>query len=211
MSEHELPTPGTVVELTADDGAIGGVRVVPADDDAPAGALTLSMAPARVPAAGAAVTLRWPAGMRGRHAVQATVEEVAEGRVRVRTAGPVQIEQHRNFVRGGGGEQVMLHRPGCADTFGWVRDISEQGVRAHFADVVLEVGDEIRLRVQLDEHVIEVAAAIARVGSLRQSVPRPGPLSVEVVAAISPDEHQAQVIRRYIFRQQLLSRSRTTG
>jgi hypothetical protein len=200
-----LPTSGTLVELAAGGEPLCGIRVVdPVVDEA----VILSMAPAVAPPVGATVTLRWPAGMRGRYALAATVIEVEESRVLVSPDGPVEIEQHRNFVRGGGGEQVLLLRPGCPDVLGWIRDISEQGVRAHFTDVELDAGDRIRLRIQLGDEIIEAAAVTVKVASLRQSLPQRGPMSVEVVATLDPGEPQASIIRRYVFRQQLLARSR---
>jgi hypothetical protein len=48
---------------------------------------------------------------------------------------------------------------------------------------------------------------VTKTGTLRQSIPRRGPLSVEVVAVFDTDEHQAQAIRRYVLRQQMLTRS----
>jgi len=206
-----LPSPGTLVELTTGSEPLCGVRVITPASDSPAGSFTLSMAAAQAPAAGATVTLRWPAGMRGRYVLAVTVLEVGESRVQVSPAGPVEIEQHRNFVRGGGGEQVLLCRPGYGDVLGWIRDISEQGVRAHFADVTVDAGDEVRLRIQLEEEIIEVPAVATKVGSLRQSLPRRGPMSVELVATLDPGESQAQAIRRYVFRQQLLARARAAN
>jgi hypothetical protein len=204
-----LPEPGTVVELSVADGPLSGVRVVTGAPDAPPGSVTLSLALAAVPPVGSTVELRWPAGPRGRWVVAVRVEAAEENRIRVAPAGSAAIEQHRNFVRGGGGEEVLLRRPRCPDVLGWVRDISEQGLRAHFADVVLAEGEEIRLRVQLDNQVVDVAAVTSTVASLRQSLPQRGPMSVEVVATLLPDEHQAQLIRRYVMRQQVLTRART--
>ena len=207
MSEHVLPEPGTTVELTAVSDTVPGVRVVATEP----GALTLSMALALVPAAGATITLRWPAGIRGRYALPVHVEAVDENRIRVRPIGRAEIQQQRNFVRGGGGERVMLRRPRCPDVHGWIRDISEQGVRAHFEDIILAEREEIRLRVQLDDEVVDLAATTRRVESLRQTVPVRGPMSVEVVAALQPDEYHAQLIRRYVMRQQVLTRARSAG
>jgi hypothetical protein len=206
MTDLTLPSAGTFVELTAADRApLSGVRVVDAD-----GALvTLSMAAASVPAAGDPVTLRWPAGPRGRYALSGAVRVVEESRVEVTADGPPQIEQHRNFVRGGGGEHVLLLKPGHPDALGWIRDLSEQGIRAHFADVDVTEGDQVRLRIQLDMDVIEVTAVTSKVASLRQRVPERGPMSVELVAVLTAGEAQAQVIRRYVLRQQLLTRART--
>jgi hypothetical protein len=202
-----LPDPGTVLELTTDPAGdpVGGVRVVETDGDL----LILSVAPADVPAAGTAVTLRWAAGARGRYVRGGTVTEVDENRIAVETAGVTGLEQHRNFVRGGGGEQVLLCRPGHPDVAGWIRDISEHALRAHFAGVELTGGDEIVLRILLDPEIVEVEAVVTKADSLRQSIPRRGPMSVEVVAVFDVDEHHAQSIRRYILRQQMLTRRRT--
>ena len=150
MTDHPHPSTGTLVELTASEQPpVSGVPVVAADE----AAITLSLALCNVPAEGAPVTVRWPAGARGRYALDATVAAVDENRVQLRVAAPPVIEQQRNFVRGGGGEHVLLRRPGHEDVSGWIRDISEQGVRAHFADVELRPGDKIGLRVQLGADV----------------------------------------------------------
>ena len=203
-----LPSAGTLVELTAPDGTpLAGVRVVASGD----GVVTLSLALTDVPPGASAVTLRWPAGPRGRYALLGTVAAVDGNRVDVATTAAPEVEQQRHFVRGGGGEHVLLLRPGHPDVLGWIRDISEQGVRAHFADVELAEGDAVRLRVQLDRDVVEVDAVAAKVAGLRQSVPQRGPMSVELVAVLTPDEGQAQAIRRYVLRQQLLTRARTAG
>ena len=204
MTSHLLPDAGALVEMTASGDPVRGVRVVHADD----GVVTLSLALAAVPPVGAGVTLRWPAGARGRYAQEALVVGVEENRVDVQATGPGRIEQQRNFVRGGGGEQVLMLRPGEPDTLGWIRDISEQSIRAHFADVPLHEGDEFRLRILLDPDVIEVDATATKVAALRQAMPRRGPMSVEVVALLTADETQAQTIRRYVLRQQLLTRAR---
>jgi hypothetical protein len=207
MTSCELPEADTLVEMTASGDPVRGVRVVHAED----GVVTLSLALAAVPPVGAAVTLRWPAGARGRYAQEALIVGVDENRVDIRADGPARIEQQRNFVRGGGGEQVLLLRAGEADKLGWVRDISEQSVRAHFADVALHEGAEFRLRILLDPDVVELDATAAKVASLRQAVPQRGPMSLEVVALLKADETQAQTIRRYVLRQQLLTRARHAG
>jgi hypothetical protein len=205
LTSQPLPEPGTLVELTlsADGDPVYGVRVVQTDGDL----LILSLAPADVPALGTTVELRWAAGARGRFVRVGRVTEADENRIAVETTGVTGVEQHRNFVRGGGGEEVLLRRPGHPDVPGWIRDISEHGVRAHFADVALDDGDEIVLRILLDPDLVEVEAAVTKTGALRQSIPRRGPLSVEVVAVFDTDEHQAQAIRRYVLRQQLLTRT----
>ena len=161
MTDHTLPAAGTLVELTAaKQQPLGGVRVVAVDE----AMIILSLAVAEVPDEGTPVTLRWPAGPRGRYALTRPWWRSTRTGSVVTAAGPAVIEQHRNFVRGGGGEHVLLLRPGLPDALGWIRDISEQGVRAHFADVDLIAGDKIRLRIQLDVDLVEVAAVAVKVG-----------------------------------------------
>jgi len=205
MIDYPLPSADTPVELTVlDEPPLCGMRVVAAGD----AVVTLSMAQAAVPDVGVPVTLRWSAGSRGRYVLTGTVRSADENRIDVVAGSAPTVEQNRNFVRGGGGEHVLLRRPGCADAPGWIRDLSEQGVRAHFADTALAEGDKVRLHIQLDADTVEVTAIATKVASLRQTVPERGPLSVELIAVFQPDETQAQVIRRYILRQQLLARAR---
>jgi len=203
MTTSELPESGTIVELTAADDPVGGVRVVRAEG----AVITLSLPLAAVPDEGAAVTLRWPAGARGRYVLTVNVVAVDENRIDVEPAGDAWVEQHRHFVRGGGGEQVLLRQAGQEDAYGWIRDISEQGIRAHFAGLDVHEGDEIRVVVQLGNNIVDLKAVAAKVAKLRQQVP-PGPMSVELVATFRPDETQARVIRRYVMHLQLLNRTR---
>lgn len=207
MTSHLLPAPSAIVEMTAADDPAVGVRVAHAEGET----LTLSMALAAVPALGATVTLRWPAGYRGRYAREVLVTGVEENQVTVRAAGPVLVEQQRNFVRGGGGEQVFLVRPGHPDAAGWIRDISEQSIRAYFADVEVAEGDEVELRMSLEPDLVEMTATVSKAACIPQRVPGPGSVSVEFVAVFATDEPQAQIIRRYVLRHQLLMRTRTAG
>jgi|SRR4051812_20532927 hypothetical protein len=205
MTSHPFPDTGSLVEITAGDEPVPGVRVVQTDDQV----VVLSLAPTAVPAEGGPVTLRWPAGLRGRYVQAGTIVGVDENRVAVELSGRPDVEQQRHFVRGGGGEQVLLRRPGQPDVPGWIRDVSEQSVRAHFTDVDLHEGDDIGLRFLLDPDLVDVQAVVSKADALRQSIPRRGPMSVEVVAVFVTDETQAQIIRRYVLRQQMLDRART--
>ncbi|AGL14598.1 hypothetical protein [Actinoplanes sp. N902-109] len=201
---HHLPDAGSYVEMTAADEQAARVRVVHAEGVG----LTLSAPLAAMPRVGSSVTLRWSAAPRGRYALPCAVVEVEENRVAVRPAGEAQVEQQRHYVRGGGGEQIILRRPGWLDAHGWIRDISEHSVRAHFEGTNVAPGEELQLWMQLGHEIVDLAATASRVAMLPQQVP-PGPMSVEIVALFdAADESQARVIRRYVMRQQLLSRTR---
>jgi hypothetical protein len=198
-----LPDAGSYVEMTASDEQASRVRVVHAEGKG----LTLSAPLVAVPVVGAAVTLRWSAAPRGRYALTCAVLEVAENRLQVEARGEPLVEQQRHFVRGGGGEQVIMHRAGFPDANGWIRDISEHSMRAHFEDTNVRDGEDLQLRIELGSEIIDVGATASKVERLAQQVP-PGPMSVELVAIFDVTEAQARVIRRYVMRQQLLSRTR---
>jgi hypothetical protein len=202
-----LPADGSYIEMTSYGETLPDVRVVHAADTV----ITLSLALADIPPAGSTVTVRWAAAPRGRYALSANVVGVDGNRVDIRFAGEPAIEQSRHYVRGGGGEPIHLIRPGLQDAIGWVHDISEKSVRAHFSDIELHPGHDLTLRVQLGDEVVEFPATATRVSSLRQQVPKRGPLSVEMVAVFtSKDEHQAKIVRRYVLRHQLTARGRAT-
>lgn len=206
MNEPILPADGSYIELTSYGETLPDVRVVHADPEV----ITLSLALADIPPPGAAVTVRWAAAPRGRYAVTANVAAIDGNRFDVRFAGEPSIEQARDYVRGGGGELILMERPGEADAVGFVHDLSERAVRAHFTDVMVRPGDEMILKVQLTDEVVQFPARAFKVSSMRQQVPRRGPLSVEMVAVFEGrDDYAAKMIRRYILKQQLLSRSRT--
>jgi hypothetical protein len=199
-----LPDVGSYVEMTPVDGQPARVRVLDSED----ARLILSMSRAGVPDVGSTVALRWSAAPRGRYALVCTVLEVDDVRVEVEARGEPAVEQHRHFVRGGGGEEVLMRRPGLPDARGWIRDISETSMRGHFSGAEVSGGDDdLRLHIRLDDEMIELAAVATKVAALPQRVP-PGPLSVELVAVFSTDESQARIIRRYVMRQQLLYRTR---
>jgi hypothetical protein len=207
MSEPMLPPDGSYIEMTSYGETTSDVRVVHAGEEV----ITLSLALADIPPPGSAVTERWAAAPRGRYAVTANVAAIDGNRFDIRFAGRPAVEQARDYVRGGGGELIVMERAGEQDEVGFVHDLSERAVRAHFTDVIVRPGDEMLLKVQLTDEVAEFPARAIKVGSKRQQVPRRGPLSVEMVAVFGGrDDATAKLVRRYIMKQQLLNRSRAT-
>ncbi|GGN58068.1 hypothetical protein GCM10010112_11540 [Actinoplanes lobatus] len=203
MTSSLFPADGSHVEMDLGGRTLPQVRVVRVTD----ATVTLSLARADVPlTSGSPVTIRWPAGSRGRYAQHGTVVRVDENRIDVTLPGEPEIEQQRLYVRGGGGEAILLVRADKPQVTGRVHDISEQSVRAHFSDVDLRPGDQMLLRVQLGSEVVEFPATALRVSSLRQQVPVRGPVMVEMVAIFDRNEHQAKIIRRYVFRLQTMAR-----
>lgn len=198
-----VPADGSRVDLEHEGQNLAEVRVVRAAETTVTLSLPLDDAALTV---GSAVTLRWSAGSRGRHVQRGAVLKVDENRIDISLVGEPEIEQLRNYVRGGGGESILLVRAGAPEHSGQVHDISERSVRAHFGDVDLRPGEEMLLRVQLDNEVVEFPATAYRVAQIRQQVPVRGPLMTEIVAIFEQDERQAKIIRRYVLRRQLLAR-----
>lgn len=195
---------GSRVEMAHGTRILPDVRVARVTD----AAVTLSLALDDIDMTpGDGVFLRWPAGPRGRYALRGTVAGVAGNRIDVRVAGQPEIEQLRDYVRGGGGESVLLVMPGAPERYGRVHDISERSVRALFHGVGFEPGQETHLRVQLAaDIVVEFPATVLRAATIRQQVPVRGPLLTEIVAIFEQDERQAKIIRRYVMRLQLEAR-----
>ena len=202
-----LPADGSYIEMTSYGETLPEVRVVQAAGTV----ITLSLAVSDVPPANSTVTLRWAAAPRGRYALAGNVAAVDGNRVEVRFSGQPAIVQSRDYVRGGGGEPIVLLPADQEPAQGTVHDLSERAVRAHFTDVTLRPGEEMTARIQIGDEIVEMPARIMKVNSMRQQIPKRGPLSVEMVAIFpEPEEQQAKIIRRYIMREQLQARARGT-
>jgi hypothetical protein len=207
MSNPSLPPDGSYIEMTSYGETNPEVRVVHASGTV----ITLSLARADLPPANSTVELRWAAAPRGRIAQIGHVTAVDGNRVEIRFTGQPAVVQSRSFVRGGGGEPLVMGRQGHPDAVGTVHDISERAVRAHFTDVELHPGDEMTLSIRVGDEIVSFPATAFKVNSMRQQVPVRGPLSVEMVAVFDDqDEAQARVIRRHIMRHQMMSRNRVS-
>jgi hypothetical protein len=212
MKTHTAPAISTLVEMTASDESVRGVRI----DEIAGTRMTLSP-PAACPVVlgvGDEVTLRWAAGERGRYVVGGRVTEASGTRLVVQLTSAPEIEQHRRYVRGGGGEQVRMHRDGSSgsdEAAGWIRDISEGGLRAQFPAVRFGDADPLRITIHLDDDTIEVRGVASKITVRPPEAPGPANTMVEVIATFDADETQAQIIRRYVLRQQMLTRARTAA
>lgn len=206
MSEPARPPVNALVEVSLPDGTTFDSRV----EDSVGQRLNLAAPlPPRLAhplGVGDELTLRWPAGPRGRYVLPATL--VATNRTGVpvwvvQPAGATEIEQHRQFVRGGGGEAIRLRRAGAPlgqSVDGHVVDIGEGSVRGRFPRVNLSPGDPVVVQIALGDLVLPAS------GEVRQVTVEPDAPGVEVVVVYDVGESLAQVIRRYVMRQQLLAR-----
>jgi hypothetical protein len=192
-----VPKPYTTVTLTTSDGSTMRARVERFED----GLLIVRISATAPPAAaGDAVTLRWPAGTRGRYTVGGTVRETTGAWLGVAVSGEPTIEQVRRFVRGGGGEKVWMRPTDSTESVGGhVHDLGEQGLMAQIDGRKVQPGQNVVLLIELDDDTIEVAATV--LASRADDV-------INVVFTFQPEEPQARAIRRHVLRRQSLARKR---
>ena len=205
------PEVNALIELAIFGGESYPSRVEDVNGDRLTVAAPLNLLIGDLPELGRKVTVRWPAGPRGRYALPAKVVELHHEQVAtwdVEISGEAEIEQNRRFVRGGGGEQLRVRR-NLAPEDPWVDsivvDISERSIRGRFRDPAIRAGDPVEATFVLDDEVIEVTGSVLRV------IDQPEPHISDVVLIFEPDEAQATAIRRYVMRQQLLARARAAN
>jgi hypothetical protein len=211
MSSGSLPEVNALIELAIFGGEAYPSRIEDVDGNRVSVAAPLNLLISDTPEVGRQVTLRWPAGPRGRYAAPATIVAIHHDRVAtwdVEITGEPAIEQNRRYVRGGGGEPLRLQRtlsPEDPVVEARVVDISERSVRGRFTKLDVKAGDPVDVRLVLDDEVIEVSGTVLRV--IEQAEPH----VADVVVVYEPDESQATTIRRYVMRQQLLARARAAN
>jgi hypothetical protein len=190
------PALHAAVTLSTDGGATLRALVQLVEDEA----VSLGLPDGSMPRPGVGVTLHWPAGPRGRWSQPGTVVAAVgpagtcPATVVVHRTGTPTLEQQRQFVRGGGGEPVTV-----GGVEGRLRDIGEQGLRARVPGHGVRRGDAVRARVELDDDVLTFAGTVHKIDG------------EDLVVVFVSDEAQAQIIRRYVLRQQMLARARTAG
>ncbi|MEV1286899.1 PilZ domain-containing protein [Micromonospora sp. NPDC049679] len=205
-SEISLPAINALVEVSVFGGDSYKSRVEDAGDGVLAIAAPLNLRVTEVPDVGDQITVRWPAGERGRYAAAGHLIEVVGGalpRWVMRPDGPPKLEQSRSYVRGGGNELVQVRRlsPSGDTVEGRVIDISEGGVRARFDEIELAGGDEVEVRVELGEDILSVEGRVLRVWQEEDGE------QTLLVLVFEPHERDARVIRRYVLRHQLMLRN----
>jgi c-di-GMP-binding flagellar brake protein YcgR len=169
-----------------------------------------------IPELGTVLELSWVAGPRGRYVVDATLVSTSrvEG-VPMRSwtltveSEPV-INQRRRFVRAGGGEAVRVRPKGRDDVMisGAASDISEGGVRFRINGarpddenrVRLDDGEPVSTVVLLGDDMLDADGAVLR--TIDDDIAK----TVDMIVTLELSERQAEMVRRYVMRQQVLAR-----
>jgi hypothetical protein len=205
-----LPRVGSVVEVTL-DGAAGGTvyrsRLEGGEGDRLWVTLPDDPRLAAVSGLACLARVRWSAGARGSASARArlTIQGGSPVTVLIELVGPVELEQNRRFVRGGGFEPVELCRELAGDpaTYrGWVVDLSEASVCGRFPELQVAAGESVTLRMDIE------GAPVGALGEVLKVNDGPIPGTTSVVVGYDLDEPDARKIRRYLLRQQARIRSR---
>jgi hypothetical protein len=211
MGSGTVPGINALIELAVFGGEAYASRVEDLNGRRLTVAAPLNLLISDLPEIGRKVTLRWPAGPRGRYAAPATIAEIHQDRIAtwdIDVTGPPEIEQNRRYVRGGGGEPMCLRRtlsPDDPAVDAWVVDVSERSVRGRFTDLKIKAGDPVTVRMTLDDEMVDVTGSVLRV------IDQPEEKVADVVVVYEPDEQQATVVRRYVLRLQMLARARVAN
>ncbi|MBI1758548.1 MAG: PilZ domain-containing protein [Actinobacteria bacterium] len=158
------------------------------------------------PGPNAFITLRW-VGRRGRFTAPGRfVAAESDGRAiwKVEALGTVEVEQGRQVSRAPA--NGLVHLGPAEPTVGVVLrgrlvDISEGGMRCQLAGGGVDPGQQVSVRLVLEERLLAVRGTVVRMeaGAVEGGV--------EVAVAFEPDEAQAQLIRRYVLHRQVRDRA----
>jgi c-di-GMP-binding flagellar brake protein YcgR len=164
---------------------------------------------------GATVALSWSAGPRGRYVVDtklvstSRVEGVPTRCWTLTIESEPVLHQRRRFVRAGGGEAVRVRATGRDVMLsGAASDISEGGVRFRISGVKpgddewvrLNDGEAITAVVQLGDDMLDAD------GSVLRTIDDHLAKTVDMIVTLDLSERQAEMVRRYVMRQQILAR-----
>ncbi|NJC71770.1 PilZ domain-containing protein [Planosporangium thailandense] len=167
------------------------------------------------PEIGSFILLGWGAGERGRYVVETTL--VSTSRVEgvpgrcwtLSIESEPMLHQRRRYVRAGGGESVRVRaKEHDAEISGFALDISEGGVRFRIPGVKPGEDNWTRLADR------EAVSAVIRLGddmldadgSVLRTIEDAISQTVDMIVTLRLSERQAEVVRRYVMRQQILAR-----
>jgi hypothetical protein len=158
---------------------------------------------ADVPNPGAGLEIAWVDGDR-RYAVDMRLRSLTREqppRWELEMVGSIRLQTRRNYVRGGGGEEMEIAKG--AETFsGRVIDLSEGGVRLRVKEDRFERDDRVDLRLTLDGEPIPLR------GIVRFVRRHPESASFDVIITYETTEAFGRAIRGYVLRREMEERRR---
>jgi hypothetical protein len=121
----------------------------------------------------------------------------------VQVLGDARRQTRRGYVRGGGGEPILMRRDDSVPPVeGVVIDIGEGSVRARLRLCDFEAGDSVDLSVELGRDRAELAGQVLDIRHLKETG------HFDLIVAFEATETLRRVIRGYILRRELEERRR---
>jgi hypothetical protein len=121
----------------------------------------------------------------------------------LRVLGDARRQTRRGYVRGGGGESVLMGRADAESSVeGVVIDIGEASVRARLRMCDFQPGDDVDVSVDLNGDLAAVTGSVLDVRQLKETG------HFDIIVAFEPTEALRRVIRGYVLRRQLEERRR---
>ncbi|WP_432834584.1 PilZ domain-containing protein [Dactylosporangium sp. CA-092794] len=198
-----LPAINTLVDVVLMDGEAYQSRVEDADGKRLTVAAPFGVNSADVPEVGSIMELAWVAGDR-RHAVDVRLAELTRERPprwSLEAVGSIRLQTRRNYVRGGGGEEVEVTLGGVAYQ-GKVVDLSEGGVRCRMEDDRFDRDDRVDVRVQLDTGALALRGIVLFVRRDHENA------TYDVIITYETNEIMGRAIRGYVLRREMEERRR---
>lgn len=202
MSDTSLPTINSLIDVVVHDGEAFHSRV----EDVTGKRLTVG-APFgihadEIPKIGGPLEVAWLAGDR-RLMVEAKLTRLTRepAHWELEAISAPRLETRRHFVRGGGGERVVLAR-GDDSYAGWAIDVSEGGVRCRMPVDTLRRDERVEVRLTLDTELLTL------LGLVKFVRPHEETSGYDVVVIYQTSEAVGRLIRGYIMRREMEQRRR---
>lgn len=208
----ELPKINSLLEVAVTPEATLPSRIEDVDGDLLTIAAPTGIGDLEVPDADAVLEIAWIAN-RGRYVMRVTMV----GRTReqpprwfVRASGRPRLKSRRRYVRGGGGEPILIattERDPAGSWSGRVIDVSEGGVRCRIEQTDLVPSEPVTVRIELPDGPVVLTGSVL---ALREPM-EPDAKGVDVVAVYEAPRVEGDRLRRHVLAWELAERRRQRG
>jgi hypothetical protein len=203
VSDASLPLINGLVDVVLLDGEVFHSRI----EDINGRVLTVGapygIRPTDIPKKGSSLEIAWVTEQR-RHAVDMRLKNLSDEqppRWDLEVIGSVRLQTRRNYVRGGGGEGIVVAKNQETVT-GKVVDISEGGVRLRVREDSFDQDERVEVQLALDNETLALPGTVLFVRR------HPETDSFDVIITYQTDEALGRAIRGYVLRREMEERRR---